>query len=175
MGERRSVSGTADPHWPQLLLCVVLAPVLSAIFYGLAGRLTGVPDTLAMLSPVVWMFVLFYGLVPSLLFGSIGCILAERFLSAASPAMWSVAGALAASAYVAASLGATALGLEAAGFFAPWRVVEGGRDALGMDPGRAGLHRPGGRRRRRALSPAVEAADGEGVDRGLTRPRLWPI
>ncbi|MBN9481600.1 MAG: hypothetical protein J0I52_15290 [Bordetella sp.] len=127
------MSGTADPHWPQLLLCVVLAPVLSAIFYGLAGRMTGVPDTLAMLSPVVWMFVLFYGLVPSLLFGSVGCILAERFLSAASPAMWSVAGALAASAYVAASLGATALGLEAAGFFAPWRVVEGGRDALGME------------------------------------------
>ncbi len=132
MGEGRSVSGTADPHWPQLLFCVVLAPVLSAIFYGLAGRLAGVPDTLVMLSPFVWMFVLFYGLIPSLLFGSFGCILAERFLSTASVTAWSVAGALAASAYVAASLGAAALGLEALGFFSPWKVVENGKDALGM-------------------------------------------
>lgn len=132
MGQGRSVSGTADPHWPQLLLCVVLAPVLSAIFYGLAGRLAGGPNTLAMLSPVVWVFVLFYGLLPALLFGSMGCILAERFLSTAPVAAWGVAGALAALAYVAATLGATALGLEAAGFFAPWRVVEAGKDALGM-------------------------------------------
>lgn len=132
MDERRSVSETADPRWPQLLLCVVLAPVLSAIFYGLAGRLADGPDTLMMLSPFVWMFVLFYGLVPSLLFGSLGCILAERFLSTASVAAWSVAGALAASAYVAASLGATGLGLEAMGFFAPWQIVEDGKDALGM-------------------------------------------
>ncbi len=132
MGERRSVSGTADPHWPQLLLCVVLAPVMSAIFYGLAGRLMGAPDTLAMLSPVVWMFVLFYGLLPSLLFGSIGCILAERFLSKASVVLWSVAGAVAASTYVAASLGAAGLGLEAVGFFSPWKVVGNGKDALGM-------------------------------------------
>lgn len=132
MGEGRSVSGTADPHWPHLLLCVVLAPVLAAIFYGLAGRLAGVRDALMMLSPVVWMFVLFYGLIPSLLFGSIGCILAERFLSTAPVTAWSVAGALAASAYVAASLGAASLGLETLGFFAPWKVVEDGKDALSM-------------------------------------------
>ncbi|HAC01286.1 hypothetical protein [Brevundimonas naejangsanensis] len=132
MGEGGSISERADPHWPQLLLCVVLAPVLSAIFYGLAGRLAGFPSALIMWSPVVWMFVLFYGLIPSLLFGGVGCILAERFLSTASMAAWSGAGALTASAYVAASLGAAALGLEAVGFFAPWKVVEAGKDALGM-------------------------------------------
>lgn len=132
MGEGRSVSGTADPRWIQLLLCVVLAPVLSAIFYGLAGRLAGFPSALIMWSPVVWMFVLYFGLIPSLLFGSVGCILAERFLSTASVTAWSVAGALASSAYVAASLGAAALGLDALGFFAPWKVVEDGKDALGM-------------------------------------------
>ena len=133
MGEGGSISERADPHWPQLLLCVVLAPVLSAIFYGLAGRLAGGPEALVMLSPLGWMLALFYGFLPTLLFGGVGCALGERLLSRAPWAAWGAAGGLAASAYVAVSLalGGMKLGV---GWFAPWATLmlnEGGPALLG--------------------------------------------
>lgn len=128
MGEGRSISARADPHWPQLLLCVVLAPVLSAIFCGLAGRLAGSPEALVMLSPLTWMLALFYGFIPTLLFGGVGCALAERFMSRAPLAAWGAAGGLAALAYVTVSLAAGGMKLGV-GWFAPWATLmlnEGG-------------------------------------------------
>lgn len=120
MGERQSVSETADPHWPQLLLCVVLAPVLSAIFSGVAGCFDASWGFVLMLAPVAWLFVLLCGVLPALLFGSVGCILAERFLSKAPLLGWGAVGALAALTYVGASLGAAALGLNGLQWAFPW-------------------------------------------------------
>jgi len=122
MGEGGSISEKADPHWPQLLLCVVLAPVLSAIFYGLAGRLAGSAQASVMLSPLGWMLALFYGFLPTLLFGSVGCALGGRFLSRAPWPAWGAAGGLAASAYVAVSLAMGGMNLGV-GWFAPWATL----------------------------------------------------
>lgn len=129
----RGMATVAYPRWPQLLLCILLAPVLSAILYGTLALLVDQPDGVVMLSPFVWLIVLFYGLLPTLFFGSLGCILAEYFLETSHLAAWSVAGAGSALTYVAMTgLVVMGLGLERARMFAPWWGAEDGHDVLGM-------------------------------------------
>jgi hypothetical protein len=131
---KRSIPG---PNIHHLAACVLYAPGLSLVAFFACVLLASIPQALtggvdgggvsidAIFSGVVSLIALFilvtlWGLIPALLFGGVGCWLAERSLQTRAWWAWGLAGCASASAYVVVSL-ICRTSASAVGFLmAPW-------------------------------------------------------
>ncbi|WP_336967957.1 hypothetical protein [Brevundimonas aurantiaca] len=138
------------PNIHHLAACVLYAPGLSLVAFFACVLLASIPQALtggvdgggvsidAIFSGVVSLIALFilvtlWGLIPALLFGGVGCWLAERSLQARAWWAWGLAGSASASVYVVVSLICRSFAPTAGFLMAPWMF------RAGLTPGAEGV------------------------------------
>lgn len=138
------------PNIHHLAACVLYAPGLSLIAFFACVLLASIPQALtggidgggvaidAIFTGVVSLIALFilvtlWGLIPALLFGGVGCWLAERSLQARAWWAWGLAGCASASVYVLVSLIFRSFAPTAGFLMAPWMF------RAGLTPGAEGV------------------------------------